>query len=87
VTPVKIVYTYHAKRRMAQRKVAPEQVEETLAWPDDILPGEQDEEIAIKQFGAREVSVVYHEDIDRDAIVVYTVISKRLKRRREERKP
>lgn len=39
-TPVKIVYTYHAKRRMIQRKVTPEQVEEALAWPDYTLPGE-----------------------------------------------
>ncbi len=70
---------------MAQRKVTPEQVEETLTWPDDILPGEQDEEIAIRQFGTREVRVVYHKDVDRGAVVVYTVISKRLQRRRKGR--
>jgi hypothetical protein len=68
---MKIVYTYHAKKRMAQRKATPEQVEEALAWPDDTLPGEQDEEIAIKQFGAREIRVVYYEDADRDATRVY----------------
>ena len=83
---MKIVYTYHAKRRMTQRKVSPEQVEETLDRPDDILPGEQDEEIAIKQFGAREIKVVYYEDIDRDVVVVYTAISKRLKRRKRKKK-
>jgi len=76
---VKIIYTYHAKKRMLQRKVTPECVEEVLVWPDDTLPGEQSEEIAIKQFGAREVRVVYEEDADRDVIVVYTVISKRLR--------
>jgi hypothetical protein len=78
---MKTVYTYHAKRRMSQRKVTAEQVEEALAWPDNTLPGEQDEEIAIKQFGAREVRIVYYEDLDRDTIVVYTVISKRLRER------
>jgi len=79
---VKIVYTYHAKKRMTQRKVTPEQVKEVLAWPDDTLPGEWDEEIAIKRFGTREVRVVY-EDTGRDVIVVYTVISKRLQRGRK----
>jgi len=74
---VKIIYTYHAKKRMLQRKVAPEQVEQVLTWPDDTLRGEQGEEIAIKQLGDREVRVVYEEDADRDVIVVYTVISKR----------
>ncbi len=59
---MKTVYTYHAKRRMVQRKVTPEQVEEVLAWPDDTLPGEWDEEIAIKRFGVREVKVVYEKD-------------------------
>jgi hypothetical protein len=63
---------------MTQRKVTPEQVEEVLAWPDDTLIGEQDEEIAIKQFGVREIRVVYG-NID-DVVIVYTVISKRLRR-------
>jgi hypothetical protein len=81
VAPVRIVYTYHAKKRMGQRKVTSEQVEEVLAWPDDTLPGEWNEEIAIKRFGVREVKVVYEEDSDRDVVVVYTVISRRLKGR------
>jgi hypothetical protein len=76
---MKIVYTYHAKRRMSQRKVTAEQVEEALAWPDNTVLGGQDEEIAIKQFGTEEIRIVYYEDTDRDTIVVYTVISKRLR--------
>ena len=65
---MKIVYTYHAKRRMSQRKVTAEQVEEALAWPDNTVLGEQDEEIAIKQFGTKEIRIVYCEDTDRDTI-------------------
>jgi hypothetical protein len=83
---MKIVYTYHAKKRMTQRKATPEQVEETLTWPDDTFAGEQDEEIAIKQFGTREVRVVYYEDTDRDAIIVYTVIARRLKEAQQRRR-
>lgn len=82
---MKIVYTYHARKRMTQRKVTPEQVEEVLTWPDDILPGERDEEIASKRFGIREIRVVY-EETGRDIVVVYTVISKRLEGQRKGRR-
>ena len=30
----RLIYTYHAKRRMVKRKVTPEQVEEALATAD-----------------------------------------------------
>lgn len=48
---MRIVYTRHARKRMTQRKITPEQVEAVLTGPDEILPGDWDEEIAIKQFG------------------------------------
>jgi len=81
---MRIIYTRHARKRMIQRKVAPEQVEATLTGPDEILPGEWEEEIAVKQFGTREIRVVY-EETGEDIVIVYTVISRRLKERR--RKP
>jgi hypothetical protein len=69
-----IVYTHHAQQRMVQRKITQKQVEETLDSPDELMFGEQGEEISIKHFGVREVRVVYQEIDDR--IVVYTVIRK-----------
>ena len=46
---MRIVYTHHARQRMAQRKISPEQVVETIELPDEILPGDNGEEIAIKR--------------------------------------
>lgn len=80
---MEIVYTRHAKKRMVERKVTPKQVEDTLEWPDEILPGEYDEEIVTKQFLDREIRVICEEDPDRDVTVVYTVISKRIKGHRK----
>ncbi len=80
---MRVVFTFHAKRRMAKRKVTPEQVQEVLDWPDDVLPGEESEEIAIKRYGTREIRVVY-ENTGRDVIVIYTVISKPLRRASHE---
>jgi len=72
---MRIIYTHHARKRMIQRKVTSEQVEETLELPDNILLGDAGEEIAIKQFGTHEVRVIYQED--EDSKVVFTVIRKR----------
>jgi hypothetical protein len=33
---MRIIYTRHARQRMRQRKVSEEQVEETLAEPDEV---------------------------------------------------
>jgi hypothetical protein len=33
---MRIIYTRHARQRMKQRKVSEEQVEETLAEPDEV---------------------------------------------------
>ena len=68
-----ISYTGHAKRRMNQRKVSPEQVIETIESPDELTAGDRGEEIAIKRYGAREVRVVY-EEVDADSVIVYTVM-------------
>jgi len=78
---MQIIYTRHARQRMKQRKVEPKQVEETLETPDDLLPGDNGEEIAIKQYGNREVRVVY-EETSPDTVVIYTVMKPRVRNRR-----
>jgi hypothetical protein len=72
-----IIYTRHAKQRMIQRKVSSEQVIEVIESPDEILPGDNGEEIAIRRYGTREVRVVY-EEIGVDTVVVYTVMKSRV---------
>jgi hypothetical protein len=79
VSTMRIIYTRHTQQRMAQRKVSPEQIEETLETPDEIVIGDQGEEIAIKQYGSREVRVVY-EETETDTFVIYTVINSRIRR-------
>jgi len=70
---VRITYTHHAKQRMIQRKVNADQVAETLESPDELIPGENGEETAIRRFGTREVRVVYKET-DANSFVIYTVM-------------
>jgi hypothetical protein len=70
---MRIIYTRHAKQRMSQRRVSEDQVAETLASPDKLIPGESGEEIAVKRFGAREVRIVYRET-DEGSILIYTVM-------------
>jgi NADPH-dependent ferric siderophore reductase len=77
VSDMHIIYTLHAKQRMVQRKVSPEQVVEAIESPDKILPGDNGEEIAVRRYGIREVRVVY-EEVDVDTIVVYTVMKSRV---------
>ena len=74
---MRITYTNHARQRMIQRKVSAEQVTETLESPDEVIPGETGEEIAVKRFGTREVRVVYQE-MDVGNFVVYTVMKPRV---------
>ncbi len=73
---MKIIYTRHARQRMKQRGIKPEQVEETLHTPDDVLAGDYQEEIAIKNYGNREVRVVYEETAS-GVFVIYTAIKPR----------
>ena len=73
-----IIYTRHARQRMIQRKVSPEQVVEAIESPDEILPCDNEEEIAVRRYGAREVRVVY-EEIEADTIVVFTVMKSRVR--------
>jgi hypothetical protein len=72
-----IIYTTHAKQRMRQRKVTPEEVIDTLESPDEIVLGDYGEEIAVRRFFNREVRVVYQE-ADDDVLVVYTVMQQKV---------
>jgi hypothetical protein len=43
---------------MRQRRISEVEVIETLEAPDDILPGDEREDIAVKKSGVREILVV-----------------------------
>ena len=73
---MQIIYTHHARQRMIQRQIEPEQVAETLETPDSVILGDQHEQIAIKNYGNREVRVVF-EDVGDDTVVVHTVMKPR----------
>jgi len=73
---VRIIYTQHARQRMKQRKVLEAEVVETLETPDDILAGYQQEDVAVKRFGTREIRVVY-EKTSRETVVIYTVMQRK----------
>lgn len=75
---MRLIYTHHAHQRMKQRKVTHEQVELTLAEPDEIELGDNGEDIARKQFGGREVWVVY-ETIDDETYRIFTVMRPRVR--------
>lgn len=74
---MQIIYTRHARQRMQQRNVTETEVEETLAWPDEIHPGDNGEEIALKQYGNRELRVVF-EAAGADTVVVITVVKSKI---------
>ena len=70
---MRIIYTRHALQRMSQRNITEAQVVEALEWSDEILPGDHNEQTAVKQLGARELRVVF-EEIEPDTYLIYTVI-------------
>jgi hypothetical protein len=58
---------------MIQCRIGEQQVLETLEWPDEVLPGDLNEETAVRRFGAQEIRVVY-EEIEPESYLIYTVI-------------
>ena len=74
---MQIIFTRHALQRIRQRKVSEEQITETIELPDEILPGDGDEETAVKSYDDREVRVVYRE-IEPDTYLILTVINPRI---------
>ena len=73
---MQIQYNRHSRQRMAQRNVSEQQVRETIEWPDEVLPGDINEETAVRRYGAREIRVVY-EEIEPETYLIYTVIKAR----------
>lgn len=61
---------------MRERKINETMVREALESPDELSIGEQDEWIAVRNYGSRRIEVVYGE-IDEETALVYTVISVR----------
>ena len=74
---MQLIFTLHALQRMRQRKVSEEQIVETIELPDEIFPGDGDEETAVKSYGGREVRVVYRE-IEPETYLILTVIKPRI---------
>jgi len=74
---MKVVFTRHAQQRMIQRKVSPEQVFETIEFPDDVTISESGETVAVKNYGNREVRVAY-ELRDPDTAIIFTVMNPRV---------
>ena len=78
-----IRFTRHARKRMLQRKISDEMVELVLTALDEVRMGTGEEElVAIKQLGTREVRVIYEEDETRGLTIVFTVIA--ISRRQKE---
>ena len=71
--------TRHAKQRMLQRRIHEDEVSDTLEAPDDILPGDGGEAIAIRRYPFHEVRVVYEEN-DTNEVVVFTVMRTKIRR-------
>jgi hypothetical protein len=76
VCDLKIIYTYHARQRMKQRNISEAEVVETLENPDDIFPGDEREDIAVKQLGTREIRVVC-EETGHGTMLIYTVMRRK----------
>jgi hypothetical protein len=73
---MQLIFTHHALQRMKQRRVSEEQIVETIELPDEIYPGDGEEETAVRSYGSREVRVVYHE-IEPATYLILTVIKPR----------
>lgn len=68
----RIVYTVHARQRMALRNITDEMVRQALEMPDEQRTGYQSRSLAYRRFPQGRVKVVYVED--QDQIVVITVM-------------
>lgn len=77
---MRIIYTRHALQRMSQREITETEVVDALEWPDEILPGDHNEETAVKQAGARELRVVF-EKIEPDTYLICTVLKPKAMKR------
>lgn len=84
---MQIRYTRHALRRMQQRKITREDVQLTLDVPDDFILGDMGETIAVRNFGSREIRVVYGiepmwefgGERGEEVLVIYTVMKPKVR--------
>ena len=74
---MEIRYTHHARQRMSQRNISEDEVAGTIESPDEILIGDEGEEIAIHLYGGVEIRVVYFVEDDGNLVVI-TVIKSRV---------
>ena len=73
---MRIIFTRHARKRMATRRISENDVRETLLSPDEIRTGDAGEEIAVRYLGNRELRVVF-EAVAEDQVVVITTMRPR----------
>jgi hypothetical protein len=73
---MQIIFTRHARLRMQQRHITELQLQETLEDPDELLPGDNGGDRAIRHYGERDVRVVYRE-VEEDVFVIFTVMKPR----------
>ena len=66
---MRVVFTHHAKLRMADRGITEEMVVKTLAEPDETGRGYQSRELAYRIFPPGRVKVVYGVE-DKDTVVI-----------------
>ena len=66
-----IIYTRHARSRMRQHRISIDNVVETIAAPDQLLPGVKNRYNALKRIGNKIIRVTWVKENDR--IVIITV--------------
>lgn len=66
---------------MIQRKISSTEVQETAEFPDEILSGDNGEEIAVKNYDNREIRIVY-DRIETDTYLIITVMKPKVRSRK-----
>ena len=70
-----IYYDRHARRRMRERGITPEDVAETLRTPDRVEPSIKGRFNAFRRIGGRLIRVTFREETDH--LLVITAVWKR----------
>lgn len=77
----KFIYTIHAEKRIKERNISKERIEEIYYNHNKVVLGEDDTEKAIKKFDNFEIIVIFEELKRKEkAIKIISVIKKRIKR-------
>lgn len=67
-----IILTYHARERMARRRITGAMIEETVFTPDETGEGYSQKHLALKRFPQGLLKVVYFID-GNDHVIVSTI--------------